>query len=224
MELFVGVIYADAPFEPNVRVNDITLGPSDAHQMDPDMVIDSMGNIYLTWTDFRESANGDIYFAKSTDGGNTFLSEIKVNDDGVDAIQTSPSIAVDSPGKIYITWIDDRDNISGDLYFSRSIDGGNTFSINKKINDDPDNPFNARQDLPSIAVDNSGRIFIVWSDNRSYVSDDIYITNSSDGGVTFSANRKVNDVDILLQFDPAITIDSSNNIYITWSDIRKRGK
>jgi hypothetical protein len=162
MELFVVVIYADAPFGPNVRVNELVPIPSSAIQSDPSTAVDNAGNIYIAWTDERNE-DPDIYFAKSLDGGNTFSTNKKVNDDVGDAMQYFPSIAVDGVGNIYIAWMDQRDGFKGDIYFANSTDGGITFSVNNKVNDED---VNALQYCPSISVDDAGFIYIVWVDER----------------------------------------------------------
>jgi hypothetical protein len=202
-------------FSPNVKVNDDGMGL--VLQYTPSIAVDGSGNIYIAWGDYRDDAIGDLYFANSTDGGNTFSTNKKVNDDVGSATQGWPSIAVDGTGNIYIAWGDDRNHFNGDIYFTNSADGGNTFSPNKKVNDDFGS---ASQYYPSLALDGFGNIYIAWQDSRNG-DPDIYFATSSDAGNTFSANNKINDdLGSMDQWIPSIALDDSSTVYVVWRDER----
>jgi hypothetical protein len=89
-------------------------------------------NIYAVWYDFR-NMNSDVFFAKSTDGGLTFGSNVQVNDDHGNSRQYKPTMGVDAAGNIYMIWRDDRRG-HADIFFARSTDGGTTFSKNRRLN------------------------------------------------------------------------------------------
>lgn len=104
------------------------------------------GNIYINWSDQRNGVgNTDIWFASSTDGGNTWSKTKRVNDDvNIDRHQFLNSMTVDQiTGYIYILFYDRRNYADDrtDVYMAVSQDGGNTF-INQKISDMPFIPFN----------------------------------------------------------------------------------
>jgi hypothetical protein len=61
-----------------------------------------------------------------------------------------------------------------------------TFSPNIRVNDDG---AGRQQMSPQVRVDRQGRIYVVWSDFRTNTEGDIYISSSTDGGMTFSPNR-----------------------------------
>jgi hypothetical protein len=199
-------------FSANKKINDDVGG---AEQRDPKIAVDDAGNIYIVWTDHRDDEI-DIYFTNSSDGGNTFSTNIKVNNDIEDGAQIEPSIAVDGAGNIYVVWKEYR-NGENDIYFAKSTDGGNSFSASKRVNDDG---IGKTQDQPSIAVDSAGNIYIAWRDSRDNYNWDIYFANSTDGGQTFSSNKRVNDFASSLQYEPSIALDSIGNIYIAWEDDR----
>ena len=62
------------------RVNFATL-PSNQSTGDPDLTVDSQGNVYLGILAYSGSANG-ILVAKSTDGGQTFQEPVRVDNGG----------------------------------------------------------------------------------------------------------------------------------------------
>ncbi|MFH0896049.1 MAG: T9SS type A sorting domain-containing protein [Bacteroidota bacterium] len=90
------------------------------------------GNIYIMWSDLRNGAsNGDIFIARSTDGGNTWSAPIRVNDDATIHQQFFPCMTIDQTnGDIYIVFYDRRNYTDErtDVYVAKSIDGGLTFT------------------------------------------------------------------------------------------------
>lgn len=73
----------------------------------------------------------DIIFHRSTDGGNTWSSGTRVNQDPANngRNQFFPALRVDETGGINIIYFDNRNSPdSVDVYLSRSIDGGNTWT------------------------------------------------------------------------------------------------
>jgi hypothetical protein len=150
-----------------------------------------------------------------------FDTNIRVDDTGNNVItQSSPAIAIDGNGNIYTAWTDER-NGHPDIYFSKSIDNGATFSANIKVNDN-----NASASKPSMALDSNGNILIAWQDERNG-NPDIYFAQSANGGITFTANTRVDDsgVSTSTQYAPAIGIhQGSNSIYAAWIDEREGAK
>jgi hypothetical protein len=120
-----------------------------------------------------------------------------------------PFIAV-SPADsdtVYAVWNDGRwDSVftlcgdSGrhsDIAFSRSTDGGATWSAPVRLNDDTQGN-GVDQFQPSIAVREDGLIGVTWLDRRysteSQYFYDVAYTQSTDGGLTWSPNQRVTDV------------------------------
>ncbi len=97
------------------------------------------GTIYVNWTDQRNgTTDTDVWFLKSTDGGTTWSTPVRVNDDVAGRQQFLTWMDVDKvTGNIYCVFYDRRNfsptSQQTDVYMARSIDGGNTFS-NYKIN------------------------------------------------------------------------------------------
>ena len=97
------------------------------------------GTIYINWTDQRNgTTDTDVWLIKSTDGGTSWSSPIRINNDPPGRQQFLTWMNIDqNNGYIYCVFYDRRNypptSEQTDVYMARSIDGGNTFS-NFKIN------------------------------------------------------------------------------------------
>jgi len=126
------------------------------------------------------------------------------------ADQCNPAIAIGSDNKLYVVWQDNRSR-TWDIYVSISSDGV-SWSAEKRVTDTNDNQVN-----PAIAVDTSNRAYIVWQDDRN-VNQDIYIAASSNGFATETVSQITSN--ITDQIEPAVAVDSSNTVYVVWTDAR----
>ena len=112
-------------------------------------------------------ANGsDVMFVRSSDGGSTFSAPRRINDDPVNHSKWHwfGTLSVAPSGRIDVVWFDTRnaaDNTTSQLFYSFSIDGGNTWSRNVAVS----NQFN-----PFVGYPNQfklGDYITVVSDNSS---------------------------------------------------------
>jgi len=100
------------------------------------------GNVYVAASVQRISSYdpADVMFSRSTDGGLTWSSPVRVNDDqGTLNTQWFAVMSVAPNGRIDMAWLDTRDAPLGtdfsDLYYSYSTDQGNTWAVNEKLSD-----------------------------------------------------------------------------------------
>ena len=97
------------------------------------------GNVYVlaSVNRFSNGDGGDVMFAKSLDGGLTFSSPIRINNDvGTSAYQWFGTMSVAPNSRIDVIWLDTRDAtnaINSILYYSFSEDQGETWSENEPI-------------------------------------------------------------------------------------------
>ncbi len=125
------------------------------------------GTIYVNWSDQRNGINNtDIFIVKSTDGGNTWSSPKRVNQDNTQTHQFFTWMTVDpATGYIYIVYYDRRNYTDNrtDVYVARSTDGGETFT-EFKVSQSPFTP-NASiffGDYTGITALN-GKVFPIWT-------------------------------------------------------------
>ena len=97
------------------------------------------GNVYLLCSVERNSNTDplDVMFARSTDGGASWSSPIKINDDpDTTAYQWFGTMSVAPNGRIDVVWLDTRDNpgtYMSALYYSNSTNGGASWSPNERL-------------------------------------------------------------------------------------------
>ncbi|NOX45890.1 MAG: T9SS type A sorting domain-containing protein [Chlorobi bacterium] len=100
------------------------------------------GNVYVMAAVSPYSSNdpGEIYFAKSTDGGENWQLPVRINDDDISSNNTQwfGTMSVAPNGRIDAIWLDTRDNpgtYMSSLYYSYSIDQGETWTVNQKLSE-----------------------------------------------------------------------------------------
>ncbi len=151
------------------------------------------GDVYVTW-----AGPQGLLFDKSTDGGWTFGTDVRVSDmpggwdlpvAGLERHNGMPVTAVDlsagpNRGTIYVNWIDQR-NGDPDVFVAASTDGGRTWGAPVRVNDDPNG---ATQMFTWMAVDRlDGALNLVFHDRRglSGTLTGVTLARSVDGGRTF---------------------------------------
>ncbi|MBI2570838.1 MAG: exo-alpha-sialidase [Candidatus Schekmanbacteria bacterium] len=102
-----------ATFGDSVRVNDFG---NTAAQNHSSLAVDKDGVIHVAWADNKKGTS-DIYYALSTDGGQTFSADVRVNVDFGDE-QAAPAVALDRGGRVFVVWQDNRAGSSQDIYLS----------------------------------------------------------------------------------------------------------
>lgn len=153
------------------------------------------------WVAFVQDQH--VYVASSTDRGETFGAAVQVNPVAEDAEfngENRPKIIVDGPN-VYTSWTQKTSpRFTGEIRFSRSLDGGKTFSTPQTINDDE--LFTGHR-FESLFLTESGHLYLTWIDKRDleaatgqgdeYSGAAVYYAVSDDGGASFSQNYRVSD-------------------------------
>jgi hypothetical protein len=201
----------------DIRVNDNPTTDG-TYQQNPDIAAGN-GTICVVWEDGRAGIGlHEIYFAMSTDGL-AFDPNMKVSDGGTE--ERHPSIAIDEvTGNIYVAWASSEKTIR----LARSIDGGQSFEPSIFVSD---TTLYGRSH-PGAAVDSTGKVFVAWSDGRLGIPPfwvdyyDVFIANSTNGGLSFGTNVPVNEIDTdAVQMRPSISIDGSDAVHVSWEDERR---
>ncbi|MGB6533201.1 MAG: trypsin-like peptidase domain-containing protein [Candidatus Nitrosopolaris sp.] len=174
--------------------------------------------VYIVWTD-NSPGNYDIFFIKSTDGGNTFSKPLNLsNDPGLSYL---PRIATAGKNSVYVVWTDNSPG-NYDILFTKSSDGGGSF-------DKPIILSNLKgvSNFPNI-VASGNNVYVVWSHKNNTDFDpsntenqtqtyNVFFTKSLDLGNSFSKPVNLSD-DTANSQSPAVAISDSNSVYVVWTD------
>ena len=222
-------------------------------QGDVTTTFDNQGHVFLCYLAFDHlgttsywahgAGRNGIFVRRSLDGGKSWEKDaatVKAWPTGHEVniqFEDEPRIFADnSPnsryaGNLYVGWVEWQLEKSV-MLFSRSTDDGETWSDAKEVSVHPGLP---RDDNGSLggylqAMASDGRMYAIWDDGNS-----IMLTESRDGGVTFSVPRKVVEVgppyfgDVpgvsRVEGFPQIAVDTSSGpnrgrLYLCWSDYR----
>ncbi|NCC71755.1 MAG: T9SS type A sorting domain-containing protein [Sphingobacteriia bacterium] len=126
------------------------------------------GYVYVLASVERLSNNdpADVMFARSTDGGVTWDSPVRINDDPEENnYQWFGTMSVAPGGRIDVIWLDTRNALTGtylsSLYYSFSFDNGETWSENEQLSE----AFDPHVGWPN--QEKLGDYFDMISDNQS---------------------------------------------------------
>ena len=156
---------------------------------------DKQGKLWVVWVN-----DGHIYLQSSTDQGEHFSQPVQVNAEAESIAahgEYRPKIKLDNKGAIYLSWTQNLEKRhTGNIRFSRSLDGGNRFSKPITVNDNLDiigHRFDA------LEIGKNGEIFIAWLDSREkeaakakkqeFLGTAVYYTWSDNGGQSFYPNK-----------------------------------
>jgi len=116
--------------------------------------------------------DSDIFFYRSLDGGGSWSTARKLNDDKTNRDQFIPAIAVSPNGTIHVSWADRRDDpkdIEYHIFYTKSSDKGEKWIENTRVTDYPSNPnyglYLYIGDYFSIAATDE-EVYVSWTDTR----------------------------------------------------------
>ena len=102
-------------------------------------------------------------------------------------------------------------SVNAEIFYKKSTDGGATWTANKRLTWNSGNSTG-----PKIAVDSADNLGLVWCDSTPG-NTEIYYRNSPDGGVTWTANKRLTWTSGLSS-DPAVTVDSPGHLHVVFMD------
>jgi len=206
-------------------------------------------NVYVSYVTISQDSNGyahyEILCKTKPANEDAFTYEALVADSITFMFVQFSSIAVDANGNVHVIFYGYKYNdLNLALWHSVSTDGGQTFSEPNRISYvyfnlplfTPDSlgpdtiPGIDKSRLypsPYLAADNDGNIYATWTafgvETHGATLSDIYLSKSSDNGVTWTAPIKVNDdgLNTAHNYYSAITTNSLNEVIVSWYDRRE---
>ena len=202
---------------------------------EPAMGVAPDGSFYLAWVNHEPNNRADVMIGRY-EPGKTPAAPVRVNPEAGTATAwrgDQPSVAVGKSGAVYVVWTTrvESDGRKGtDIYLSVSSDMGRSFGTPVKINDDK---VPAAHGMHSLDVADDGRIYVSWLDERNVAAPkpsakadghhmesnrELFIADSTDGGRTFSRNRKIAG-DACPCCKTALAVAADGTVYVSWRHV-----
>ncbi|MBU1650710.1 exo-alpha-sialidase, partial [bacterium] len=203
--------------------------PDDQSATDVDIAIGPNDEIYVIWKEADDSleVRGIINLSISTDGGETWsgtTADTPITQSFT--ILLYPHIAIDSNGAIHVIWKGTQDESSPfqyEVYYSGSMDNGATWSgssTDKIIS--YYQPGDPSINIPNMGVDHQGNVMVVWDEDYLGSDNEIFISSSSNGGITWSGEtgqELVSFPDGHPAYRPFIVAGIDDTLHVTWNEV-----
>ena len=171
--------------------------------------------LFVVWQDAR-SGNDDVYSSVSLNNGTSFAPNKRADDSIGTSKQLEPAVDVSMNGTILLAWQDNRrGTFDFDVYFTKSYDGGATFTKNVRVDDPTVNI--SWQERPSIAVTDRGATYIAWTDDRSGHLR-VRGSFSTDGGATFSPSEEIVSSGSTSGQTGVVVVASGDRLFVAFMD------
>jgi hypothetical protein len=177
--------------------------------------------VYVLWQELVFSGGshgGDIFFARSTDGGRSFDTPVNLSDtiagDGKGRLSAqswhngSLDLVLSSGGEIHVAWTE----YEGALWYRRSTDGGQTFAEPTHVAGDATVPARG----PSLAVEGEGVVHLAWTVGEDPAAD-VRLVTSTDGGITFGPPTVVGESDGHADA-PKLAVDREGTVHLVYAE------
>ncbi|GIV83990.1 MAG: hypothetical protein KatS3mg052_0997 [Candidatus Roseilinea sp.] len=200
--------------------------------LQPALASDGTGNLVVAWTDLSQSDNhvrvGDIY-ARRCDGATTPIqcnsSPARVNDDnGARNPQRKPAIARQGD-TVVLVWEDGRERGPDfpRIYASFSYDGGQSWSVNMRVNRQLDGSAPRPTDSathPAVAIAPDGSVWVAWEHRTGSptAQADIYLARWD--GSAWSTPWRVDDAPPRVRSLAPSLAAANQAVFVAWQDYR----
>jgi hypothetical protein len=185
------------------RCEDANSKPAVECAQSPSAAFDQKGRLWVAW----EQA-GRVYVASSGDLGGSFSQPVPVNivADLVVGGEAHPQISINKIGAIYVAWAKGAGKPdSSEIRFSRSLDGGKTFTSPLQI---------SSGSMPALAVNDRDYIYLGWIAGHG-AGTALHYAYSSDGGRSFHTEQTIADA-ACISCGVAMKIEGKKFPVIVW--------
>lgn len=213
-------------FSTPVKVNKIAEDAEYNGENRPKLIVTPNSEVLLSWT--LKTSNrytGEIRFARSSDGGNTFSEPKTINDDGLSVGHRFDNMFLTKSGHLYVTWIDKRElhastqagqkYAGAAIYYAVSDDYGLSFSPNYPVSSN-----SCECCRIAMAPNGDDGVAILWRQIfDEEIRDHAFAVLKPTGNVSLSARASFDDwyINACPHHGPAMEVATTENDYhMTW--------
>jgi hypothetical protein len=210
----LNLVFADDK-ERVTKPTDYTVALGDS----PSLKFDSKGHLHVVFErPGKDAVSGhlscDIYATSSEDGGKNWSTPIQITE----AIGNNchPCLHVEKSGALDVVW--NSGEGEPDIYFSRSTDGGKSWSMPVDVSSTPGASSEA-----ALAASSDGTLHLVWCDtSKGIKNNDIYYSFSKDSGKTWGKDQLLPAENVSntpgVSSEPQIVVDDEDTVHVAWTD------
>jgi BNR repeat-like domain len=154
-----------------------------------DLVVDSNGVLHILYSDFYGETPG-VYYINSTDGGKSWSSSLQIDPDIPDGLApTNVNLGIDDQNGLHALWmyVDPNTTEGQWIRYSRSVDGGETWSEPMTIDKADESSGEIRMPYPEFLV-SGNQVHVIWAGDSQTHREHRY---SLDYGQTWSQTARI---------------------------------
>lgn len=197
--------------------NGIVVSNVMANRLNPKIQKGKFGGMYLTWQDFRNGFDYDIYAQRFSSSGTLQWNAGGLAIADYFGSQINPKIDSDSlSGGVYIAWADKRNGIDYDIYAQRVDSTGNILWVANGIAVGAEIGNQSAVDI--LSTSSSNGVILTWRDGRNG-HDDIFIDKISPSGISsWQQNGVLLSSSSFNKLNPNICSDGNGGAIVAWQD------
>jgi hypothetical protein len=220
-------------------IKPVRVSAEDRDAAEPTLATARDGTAYVAWVEHRQNKEADVMLAHLDVDGQLKGAPVRVNPKPGEATawRGDPPTVVVAPDKtVYVGWTARiaSEGHGNELYLSASRDGGQTFELPVKVNDDGKA---VGHGMHSLAVGEDGRVYVAWLDERNAhkpmamgqggamqkmeqmeSNREVFMAFSTDGGRSFSKNQRIAK-EACPCCKTALAAGASGRVYAGWRQV-----
>ena len=175
------------------------------------------GTVYASWLDGR-NGRAATYMTSSRDGGATWAPNTRVSvDDSCPCCRTA--VAAGTNGVVYVAWRTVLPGDVRDIVVARSTDYGASWEAPQRVHADDWVYAGCPHAGPSIRVDTTGRLHVLWWTGQPKQGG-VFYTASSDSGRTFRPPLAIDAQKIPLATHVQLALGQDGRVITVWDRLQ----